>query len=108
MAMRERDLEMRPPGRRQAIRRLGGTGLGGAALVVAPTVRGLARRVLGAGEASAETCSATPALVEGPYYVAGSALRRNVIEHEAGVVLWLSLTVADTASCAPIPRATVE
>ena len=105
--MRDRDFWLRPARRREAIRTLVGAGLGGIVLVSAPA-RGMARRFLGVGDAWAQACTLTPELTEGPYYLDGAGLRRNVIENRPGVILFLSLTVVDATSCAPLPGATVE
>jgi protocatechuate 3,4-dioxygenase beta subunit len=98
---------LRTTGRRDVIRALVGLGVGGIALAAAPS-NGFVRRILGSGEARAQGCERSAELTEGPYYIEGRPVRRNVIEERPGVVLWLSLTVLDDQSCAPIPGATVE
>jgi protocatechuate 3,4-dioxygenase beta subunit len=56
----------------------------------------------------AVACVLTPELTEGPYYVAGERLRRNVTEGKKGVPLRLELTVLNVVNCKPIQNATVE
>jgi len=56
----------------------------------------------------AVSCVLTPELTEGPYYVAGEKLRRNVTEGKPGTPLLLRLTVVNVASCKPIKNALVE
>ena len=94
--------------RRDAMLALGGAGLGAITLAV-PAVRRLARQALGDGEAwAADTCELSPEQTEGPYYIDGAQLRRNVTESRPGVPLLVSLEVNDAQSCAPIPGAVVE
>jgi protocatechuate 3,4-dioxygenase beta subunit len=66
----------------------------------------------GAGPAAvasgAVTCVLSPELTEGPYYIAGEKVRRNVTEGKPGVRLALRLTVVDASTCKPITRAAVE
>jgi protocatechuate 3,4-dioxygenase beta subunit/HAMP domain-containing protein len=54
------------------------------------------------------TCVLTPELTEGPYYVAGEKLRRDITEGKAGVPLQLRLTVVNASSCKPIRNAAVD
>jgi protocatechuate 3,4-dioxygenase beta subunit len=62
-----------------------------------------------AGVASgAVTCVLTPELTEGPYYVAGERVRRDITEGRQGVPLALALTVVDASSCKPIKGASVD
>jgi protocatechuate 3,4-dioxygenase beta subunit len=62
-----------------------------------------------AGVASgAITCVLTPELTEGPYYVSGEKIRRNITEGRPGVALALGLTVVDASTCKPIKGATVD
>src|SRR3954468_10922989 len=86
------------------------------------TLGGLAAGVLGwktdladaagsgpAGVASgAITCVLTPELTEGPYYVAGEKVRRDITEGRAGARLSLRTTVVDASSCKPIRNAAVD
>jgi protocatechuate 3,4-dioxygenase beta subunit len=54
------------------------------------------------------SCVLTPELTEGPYYVPGEKLRRDVTEGKAGTPLLLNLTVINASTCKPIRNATVE
>jgi protocatechuate 3,4-dioxygenase beta subunit len=56
----------------------------------------------------AVSCVLTPELTEGPFYVAGEMLRRNVITGKKGMPLLLKLSVLDVTNCRPIQNATVE
>jgi protocatechuate 3,4-dioxygenase beta subunit len=62
-----------------------------------------------AGVASGRiTCVLTPELTEGPYYIPGEAVRRNITEGRPGVPLTLKATVLDASSCKPIRNAAVD
>lgn len=50
----------------------------------------------------------TPVLTEGPYYVDGEKLRRNITEGKPGAPLTLRLAVVNASTCRPIKGATVE
>jgi len=98
-----------PMRRRDVMRVAGGAGLGLLALA-SPFGR---RSFLGGDVASAQdaalaTCTLAPEQTEGPYYVDDVLLRRNITEGRPGTPLWLTLRVADAATCAAISRATVE
>jgi protocatechuate 3,4-dioxygenase beta subunit len=54
------------------------------------------------------TCVLTPELTEGPYYVSGEKLRRDITEGKPGTALLLSLNVLNARTCKPIRGATVE
>jgi protocatechuate 3,4-dioxygenase beta subunit len=75
---------------------------------------GLAIAVLGAGSlapaaASAATgCTLSPELTEGPYYLPGEKIRRNITEGLPGTPLALRLTVQDATTCTPIKGAAVD
>jgi protocatechuate 3,4-dioxygenase beta subunit len=56
----------------------------------------------------AVACVLTPELTEGPYYVSGERLRRDVTAGKPGVPLLLRLTVLNVATCKPIRNALVE
>jgi hypothetical protein len=55
----------------------------------------------------AVTCVLAPELTEGPYYLPGEAVRRNITEGKPGTPLRLQLTVVSTSSCKPIMGAAV-
>ena len=54
------------------------------------------------------TCVLAPEMTEGPYFVEGDKVRRNITEGKAGVPLSLRLTVLDVSSCKPIRNAAVD
>jgi protocatechuate 3,4-dioxygenase beta subunit len=54
------------------------------------------------------TCVLSPEMTEGPYFVEGDRVRRNVTEGKPGVPLTLRLTVVDVSSCKPIRNAAVD
>jgi protocatechuate 3,4-dioxygenase beta subunit len=66
----------------------------------------------GAGPAAvasgAVACVLTPEQTEGPYYIAGEKLRRDITEGRPGVPLLLRLRVVDASTCRPIPHAAVD
>jgi protocatechuate 3,4-dioxygenase beta subunit len=95
--------------RRRSLLRLGGVlagalGLGGGA---AATANGAGAGP--AGVASGQvTCVLTPEQTEGPYYIAGERVRRNITEGRPGTRLDLRLTVVDVSTCKPIKGAAVD
>ena len=54
------------------------------------------------------SCVLTPEQTEGPYYIAGEKVRRNITEGRAGTPLTLRLTVLDSRTCKPIKGAAVD
>jgi protocatechuate 3,4-dioxygenase beta subunit len=54
------------------------------------------------------SCVLTPELTEGPYYVAGEKLRRDITEGKAGTALLLNLTVLNASTCKPVKNAAVD
>jgi protocatechuate 3,4-dioxygenase beta subunit len=65
----------------------------------------------GAGTARAAigvSCILTPEMTEGPYYLAGEKLRRNITEGRPGTRLDLRLQVVNATTCAPISGAVVD
>jgi protocatechuate 3,4-dioxygenase beta subunit len=66
----------------------------------------------GAGLAAVDSglvaCVLTPEMTEGPYYVEGDKLRRNITEGKAGVPLTLRLTVLDVSTCKPVKGAAID
>ncbi len=71
-----------------------------------------ASRSEGAGPAAvasgAVSCVLTPEQTEGPYYIAGEKVRRNITEGRPGVPLLLRLRVVDASTCRPIEGAAVD
>jgi protocatechuate 3,4-dioxygenase beta subunit len=53
-------------------------------------------------------CVLTPEQTEGPYYIAGEKLRRNITDGHPGTRLMLHTTVVDVATCKAIPGAIVD
>jgi protocatechuate 3,4-dioxygenase beta subunit len=79
--------------------------LGGAAL----TVLGVAGLKPGGSRAAGDvSCILTPEQTEGPYYIAGEKLRRNITDGRPGTPLLLHATVVDANTCRPIRNAAVD
>jgi protocatechuate 3,4-dioxygenase beta subunit len=92
--------------RRSSLTRLGGllvAAAGGGALV-ARDAEGGNRAV----ETGAVQCVLTPELTEGPYYIAGEKVRRDIREGHPGTLLTLELTVLNASTCSPIKGAAVD
>ena len=66
----------------------------------------------GAGPAAvasgAVSCVLAPEQTEGPYYIPGEKVRRNITEGRPGVPLTLHLSVVDASTCRPIKGAAVD
>ena len=56
----------------------------------------------------AVTCVLSPELTEGPYYLRGEAVRRDITEGKPGTPLRLHLTVVSASTCKPIKGAAVD
>jgi protocatechuate 3,4-dioxygenase beta subunit len=54
------------------------------------------------------TCTLTPEMTEGPYYLSGEPTRRDITEGSAGTPMQLTFTVVDIDGCAVLPDASVE
>jgi protocatechuate 3,4-dioxygenase beta subunit len=96
-----------PITRRGSIAKLGGlvvAAAGGKALLDATRAEGGNKAV----ETGAVQCVLTPELTEGPYYIAGEKLRRDIREGHPGAELSLHLTVLNAATCKPIKGAAVD
>jgi protocatechuate 3,4-dioxygenase beta subunit len=95
-----------PITRRGSLARLGGliVAAAGGNAMLAGTAEGGNRAV----ETGAVQCVLTPELTEGPYYIAGEKLRRDVREGHAGTLLTLRLTVLNASNCRPIKGAAVD
>jgi len=92
--------------RRSSLARLGGalvTAAGGRALL-SPDAEGGNKAV----ESGAVQCVLTPELTEGPYYIAGERVRRDIRDGHPGTLLTLRLRVLDASSCKPIKGAAVD
>jgi protocatechuate 3,4-dioxygenase beta subunit len=56
----------------------------------------------------AVACVLKPELTEGPYYIAGERVRRNITDGRPGLQLALRLRVLDASTCKPIAGAAVD
>lgn len=77
----------------------------GSAVVTALGLAGLEARQ---SDAAAVSCILTPEQTEGPYYIAGEKLRRNITEGRPGTALLLRTFVVDATTCRPIKNAAVD
>src|SRR5260221_3718704 len=92
--------------RRRSLTRLGGlvvAAAGGGALLTNDAVGG--NRAI---ESGAVSCVLTPELTEGPYYIAGEKVRRDIREGHPGTLLTLHLAVLHASTCQPIKGAAVD
>ncbi len=95
-----------PRTRRQLLRDLTGAGVGAASI-------GLVGRDLldpddEVADAAAPSCTLTPEVTQGPYYLDLDKVRRNITEGKHGLRLDLRLKVVDASSCKAIEDAAVE
>ncbi|MGH2558980.1 MAG: DUF3500 domain-containing protein, partial [Thermomicrobiales bacterium] len=88
-------------------------GAGAAALAVGGT--GLRTAIVRAQDATPSAlkatpteCVLTPGLTEGPYYLDGQLVRRDITEGKPGVPLGLRIAVQDITNCTPLADAAVE
>jgi protocatechuate 3,4-dioxygenase beta subunit len=96
-----------PMTRRGSLARLGGivaAAAGGNALLGASGAEGGNKAV----ETGAVQCVLTPELTEGPYYIAGEKVRRDIREGHPGTLLTLRLTVLNASTCKPIKGAAID
>jgi protocatechuate 3,4-dioxygenase beta subunit len=89
----------RPVTRRDSLIRLGG---------FAVTALGLGRLETAQADAATVSCILTPEQTEGPYYIAGEKLRRNIADGRPGAALVLRTFVVDASSCRAIRNAAVD
>ncbi|KAK3381949.1 Intradiol ring-cleavage dioxygenase, partial [Podospora didyma] len=54
------------------------------------------------------TCVLSPEVTEGPYYVAGEFVRKDITEGQAGVPVTLDIQVIDMETCEPLSGAYLE
>ena len=84
----------------------------GSALIAAASGKALLGSEAEAGnraiESGAVQCVLTPELTEGPYYIAGEKLRRDIRDGHPGTLLTLRLRVLNASTCAPIKGAAVD
>jgi protocatechuate 3,4-dioxygenase beta subunit len=82
---------------------------GGAGLAAALGWKAVDSAVGPAAVASgAVSCVLAPEATEGPFFLPGDKVRRNVTEGKAGAPLTLKLTVVDVSTCKPIKGAAVD
>jgi protocatechuate 3,4-dioxygenase beta subunit len=100
--------------RRDSLLKVGGlaaTALGAGAWGTG-LLRGDEAEAAGAGPAAVAaglvSCVLTPELTEGPYYLDGDKLRRDIREGRPGVPLALRTTVVDASTCRPVKGASVD
>jgi protocatechuate 3,4-dioxygenase beta subunit len=97
-----------PLTRRGSLLKLGG---GLVALLAPGLVRG-GEAEAGTGPAGvasgAVSCVLAPEQTEGPYYVPGERVRRNITEGRPGTPLTLRLRVVDASTCRPVKGASVD
>src|SRR6266540_2057644 len=72
------------------------------------TALGLAALETRESDAAAVSCILTPEQTEGPYYIAGEKLRRNITEGRPATALLLRPFVVDASTCRPIKNASVD
>jgi protocatechuate 3,4-dioxygenase beta subunit len=53
-------------------------------------------------------CILTPELTQGPYYVPGEAIRRDITEGKPGMPLLLGCRVVNASTCKPIAKAAID
>ncbi|KAK2010496.1 aromatic compound dioxygenase [Colletotrichum eremochloae] len=58
--------------------------------------------------AGSGACMLTPEQTEGPLYVKGEQVRRELTEGESGVKMTIDIQVVDVRTCQPIPNAAVD
>ena len=93
--------------RRASLVRLGGlvaTALGAAGLKI-ETSEGAGPAAVASGAVS---CVLTPEQTEGPYYISGEKVRRNITEGRPGTPLLLRTFVVNASTCRPIKNAAVH
>ncbi|KAK2011953.1 aromatic compound dioxygenase [Colletotrichum eremochloae] len=54
------------------------------------------------------SCILTPESTQGPYYVSGEYVRRNLVEDQEGVDIVLDYQVIDVETCEPVPKVYLE
>ena len=95
--------------RRESLLRLAGAaalvGMGGAWKLATAEAAGSGTDAVSQGLVK---CVLTPELTEGPYYVSGEKLRRDITEGKPGTALLLTLAVLNARTCKVVKGATVE
>ncbi len=54
------------------------------------------------------SCILTPENTDGPYYVTGELIRKNVTEGQAGIPMYLEVQYLDITTCEPVPEVYVD
>lgn len=54
------------------------------------------------------SCVLTPEVTQGPYYVGGESIRRDITDDEEGVSIYLDYQVIDVDTCEPVPNVYLE
>lgn len=49
------------------------------------------------------SCILQPEVTQGPYYIDGELIRKDVTEDQEGVPLYLDVQIIDTSDCSPVP-----
>ena len=60
------------------------------------------------GATQTPSCILAPEMTEGPYYIAGETMRRDITEGKSGAILDLTITIVDAARCTPVAAVAVE
>lgn len=95
--------------RRGSLARAGGLLLGAVGIGGVAAAEGEGAGTGPAAVASgAVTCVLTPEMTEGPYYIEGRRVRRDITDGRPGTPLLLRTTVVDASTCRPIKRAAVD
>ncbi|EFQ27291.1 hypothetical protein CGRA01v4_04350 [Colletotrichum graminicola] len=55
-----------------------------------------------------KSCILTPEVTQGPYYVSGEYVRRNLIDDQEGIDITLDYQVVDVETCEPVPKVYLE
>jgi protocatechuate 3,4-dioxygenase beta subunit len=95
------------------------TGLGGVGLGLLAVACGSSSNVSDAAKASSTTgaspptgastaCVLTPEVTEGPYFIQGDQIRRDITEGRPGAPLELRISVMDASTCQPLTDASVD
>lgn len=50
------------------------------------------------------SCVLQPEVTQGPYYVDGELIRKDITDDQAGVPLYLDIQIIDTSDCSPVPE----
>jgi len=58
--------------------------------------------------ADAGACILMPAVDQGPLYVKGEQVRKDITEGEGGIKMTLAIQVVDVKTCKPVPDAYVD